>query len=1512
MNTSVQRDAPAPCRPRSGLIVAVVMLALTGVTAPIQHAPAPAQSVTCSSGAAVGNPSDSTSLVADCETLLGLKSTLAGSGRLNWSASRAMTEWDGITISGGRVTEIQLSGRGLTGSIPAGIGDLSGLVAVYMAANELRGSIPSSIGNLSRLRHLDLSLNELRRPLPSRMRNLSNLETLDLANNFFLQALPSWIGNLTSLRKLGMSGTGLLGHIPSQLGNLSHLEELRLTGNRHFGFIPSQLGSLSHLRVLYLSSNNLYGAIPSALGNLPKLTGLGLSNNRLSGDVPIGLEELRDLEELKLADNDGLTGCVPGSLSYVRRHDLDRLNLPYCRAIPIFRTTESGERSVRENSAVSTAVGAPFVAVDRDGDRLTYSLGGADAANFLLDASTGQLRTATTLDHESQESHSVTVSVHDGTDRDENADTSIDTTIEVTVTITDADEAPTVSGPESAFSPETADIVLGHYSAADPEDAQIAWAVGGTDRQAFRIDRQGALRFVIPPDYESPSDSGRDNTYDLTVQASDDANTVSLPVTVTVTAVEEAPVLLGPRAASLDENRSGEIGRYRATDPEGLEVSLTLGGPDSDSLTLSDEGVLSLDTAPDYEQHDDANQDGVYEVTVDASDGTLRKSRQVRIAVRDVNEALIVTGATEIEREETHTDTYSVIGYYRADDPESSDVEWSVAGTDSRCFTIDGAGYLRFAETPDFEYAQDSNRDNTYMLSVQAFDGDNKASLDVSVRITNVDEQPELRPSGLYPQVGTSLYIKVADPDGRLTDAVWTWERSPNRSTWSPISSATSGSYSPTTVDTGRYLRASVSYTDPEGDSKSAQYTWSSPARAQPSGNVAPYFADVAEAQRSVPANATAGTAVGFPITAEDDDGDPLTYSLSGISHDTFRIDAASGQIRTSGPLDHTTSYRFRLTVSATDPSGQRVQRPVTVSVSNEADAPAIVGPRVVHVDEGSSHTAYYRASDPDLGSQHSWDVSGTDADDFRISAHGRLLFRAWPNANSPADANLDNIYQVDVEVSDGTFTVTRGVRIIVADLDEAGIVTLSQTQPQPGTVLRATLSDPDGSVSNLRWEWQRRRSGDAWTPIADTSSHFYTVSRADSGYALRAEVVYDDAQGPVKSAASDAGAAAPPIQRRTVITPQQSAALDPTGVTDTGDGGSGVGGGNGNGIDGVGGGNGNGIDGVGGGNGNGIDGVGGTTLFIANGWNPPDIGVAATLAARTAGAAVAYTEGDNLPPAVQGLLDIRTVHLIGIVGGEAAVSDAVRDSLAASEPFADIKRFGGATRIETSIHAARLSLDGVRPGSPVLIVANGWSLPDIGVAATLAARMPRSAVVFTSTDELSAGMRRLIAQASPGRIFVIGGTAAIGETVEGQLSAAAPDAAIERVSGATRVHTALLAAQHPEQHSAPMPSSERVVIVANGWNPHDIGIAAVLSAHTPGSVVMYTAPDSLPPETADLIEAMEPGLVRVIGGTHAVPDAVVSEIAALLPAGTTVRRSGGADRIRISVSVARSILPRD
>ena len=116
----------------------------------------------------------------------------------------------------------------------------------------------------------------------------------------------------------------------------------------------------------------------------------------------------------------------------------------------------------------------------------------------------------------------------------------------VTVAVRDVNEPPDVTGQQSLSFAENhaTDSVLASYNAIDPENptAQITrWSTSGTDGGDFTIDENGQLRFRNVPDYERPADSGRDNVYSFSVRASDGRLYGYLPVTVTVTDVNEPP-----------------------------------------------------------------------------------------------------------------------------------------------------------------------------------------------------------------------------------------------------------------------------------------------------------------------------------------------------------------------------------------------------------------------------------------------------------------------------------------------------------------------------------------------------------------------------------------------------------------------------------------------------------------------------------------------------------------------------------------------------------------------------------------------------------------------------------------------------------------------------------------------------------------------------------------------------------------------------------------------------------
>ncbi len=121
----------------------------------------------------------------------------------------------------------------------------------------------------------------------------------------------------------------------------------------------------------------------------------------------------------------------------------------------------------------------------------------------------------------------------------------------VAVTVTNVNEAPTVTSSASVSVAENTTAVQ-TVTATDPDaGTTLTYGInGGPDAALFSINSTtGALTFISAPDHEYPTDVGRDNIANVTVQASDGTNITTQAVTVTVTNVNEAPtgaVLISP------------------------------------------------------------------------------------------------------------------------------------------------------------------------------------------------------------------------------------------------------------------------------------------------------------------------------------------------------------------------------------------------------------------------------------------------------------------------------------------------------------------------------------------------------------------------------------------------------------------------------------------------------------------------------------------------------------------------------------------------------------------------------------------------------------------------------------------------------------------------------------------------------------------------------------------------------------------------------------------------------
>ncbi|GFQ03476.1 LRR receptor-like serine/threonine-protein kinase gso1 [Phtheirospermum japonicum] len=267
-----------------------------------------------------------TNIITDKIALLTFKSHLQLSPSdilfTNWSANSAsVCDWVGVTCSSRpqRVTALDLSTMGLTGTLVPHLGNLTFLVSLKLSINNLHGVVPPELVQLQQLKDVDFSFNSLSGEIPSWFGFLPQLQYLRLSNNSFSGPIPPSLSFASQLQVLQLSCNPLQGQIPQEIGSLHNLKSLGLQYNRLNGSVPLTLFNLSKMEFLRLTGNALSGNIPDDIcRNLPRLVWLGLSKNQyLYGQIPSNISQCSRLQGLSLAFN-MFDGPIPREIGQLR------------------------------------------------------------------------------------------------------------------------------------------------------------------------------------------------------------------------------------------------------------------------------------------------------------------------------------------------------------------------------------------------------------------------------------------------------------------------------------------------------------------------------------------------------------------------------------------------------------------------------------------------------------------------------------------------------------------------------------------------------------------------------------------------------------------------------------------------------------------------------------------------------------------------------------------------------------------------------------------------------------------------------------------------------------------------------------------------------------------------------------------------------------------------------------------------------------------------------------------
>lgn len=189
-------------------------------------------------------------------------------------------------------------------------------------------------------------------------------------------------------------------------------------------------------------------------------------------------------------------------------------------------------------------------------------------------------------------------------------------------------------------------------------------------------------------------------------------------------------------------------------------------------------------------------------------------------------------------------------------------------------------------------------------------------------------------------------------------------------------------------------------------------------------------------------------TTAALTLTGTDPENDTLTFTVdSGDDSASFLI--VNGNELTfqtppdfENPADVGGDNIYNVTIKVEDGNGGSSTQNAVITVTDANDPPAVAANLEFTLQTGTTGVTSVTATDPE-GDTLSYSISGgADGGSFSIdAASGALTFSAAPDFANPTDTGANNVYEVEVEVTDGNGnTANQTVKITIVERVQIGI----------------------------------------------------------------------------------------------------------------------------------------------------------------------------------------------------------------------------------------------------------------------------------------------------------------------------------------------------------------------------------------------------------------------------------------------------------------------------------------
>ncbi|KAL3853661.1 hypothetical protein ACJMK2_017186 [Sinanodonta woodiana] len=769
--------------------------------------------------------------------------------------------------------------------------------------------------------------------------------------------------------------------------------------------------------------------------------------------------------------------------------------LPANEYSPVFSATSpSSTVTLAENTAIGTSV-ATVAATDADygnDGAVTYSIAGGNLNNkFQINPTTGIISSALSLDYETTTSYQLVIHAVDG------GTTAITASTTVTISVTDInDNKPTcttsVISTSISETANVADLVTTLTCSDRDVGNSISYSItSGNTGSAFRIDAAtGAIAVNGALNYDSLT-----QTYSLVVEVTDGTNTLTVPVAISLTPVNEfTPTFSNSPSLTVAENESPgkSLITYTASDadyyPDGISsytISAVSNSGSGKFMVNQLTGLINLATATlDYETLPAGAK--YYEVIVIAEDGGgLKGTGTVTVSVTDVNDnAPSCSPASHVVSlpENTAISTTVIVAFGCSDADSGSILTYTLTQSPGTSFSLDlsGTPFLKVASALNYESVQ------SYELDLVVVDSGVPAkttTVPIDIIITDVNDGGPTFSGSFTTSIaensatGTSVAdVTATDPDsntspfGKLKYSILSGDAN-NQFSINPETGRVSVSSS---LDREMISSYSIVVQAVEEAGTNSATTTLSVTITDVNDNTPTCT------QLTFSESFAESTSVGYLIlTLTCSDADTatfgtLTYSISSGSTTFFQM--SSNILQLKNVIDYeggTVKFDLIITVSDGTRSVQ-VKGSIVVTDVNEATP--------VFTNSGSYSSTV--AEDTSLGTLVTT-VTANDADTANTVTYGFVSTYSLFSLDSSSgqivlvghlDREMTSIHTLLVTGSDGTNTATATVTITVTDVNDNAPIfnpvaysgTVSEADAAgASTVATVTATDADDPNTN-------------------------------------------------------------------------------------------------------------------------------------------------------------------------------------------------------------------------------------------------------------------------------------------------------------------------------------------------------------------------------------------------------------------------------------------------------------